>query len=437
MKALYSLACICALLLVCSFVLSSCGCHCRICNRVPCIEERRSDCVLDYDVFDEMECSPCCDCTECNPCSCCVEVLHPCEDGCVADDAFGELALSTDRYQPIIDQYIIGIGDVLEISVFGDEDTLAENVTVAPDGRIYYFFLEGLYVEGKTVEQLHDELVKNLENYFVAPSVTIIPKLIASQTYSILGQVGAPGLYPLHQTVTLRQAIATAGGVLPDKGAFGSEAIQPFNRRNRVSRFQNSFLVRNGEKLNIDVKNLIQTADFSHDITLKPGDYIYIGSEEESDVYVLGAAPGPGVVGYYDGLTLMGAITSSGGWLIGPYGADLRKVLVIRGSLHCPRVVQINICDILCGVARDLYLQPGDIVYVYEKDFGFGRELVDLAISTFVNSFFNTAGSHYADRHIFNNGRHNNNNNSNNSNGSGGGGGSSNGNGNGKIIGKG
>ena len=56
-----------------------------------------------------------------------------------------------DRFVPLNKEYRLASGDVLEISVFGDEETTVENVTVAPDGRIYYTFLDGIVADGRTI----------------------------------------------------------------------------------------------------------------------------------------------------------------------------------------------------------------------------------------------------------------------------------------------
>jgi protein involved in polysaccharide export with SLBB domain len=46
------------------------------------------------------------------------------------------------------------IGDEVEIGVFGQRDTIAENVPVAPDGKLYYMFLPGIMAEGRTAEEV-------------------------------------------------------------------------------------------------------------------------------------------------------------------------------------------------------------------------------------------------------------------------------------------
>jgi len=136
------------------------------------------------------------------------------------EHALASSSSTVNFYEPLITDYKIGVGDVLEISVLGDEDMLAENVTVAPDGRIYYMFLEGIVAEGRTLEDLRAELESKMTRLFLTPTITIIPQFMSDNSFTILGRVRAPGLYPLEQTTTLRQAIGVSGGVLSDLEIF-------------------------------------------------------------------------------------------------------------------------------------------------------------------------------------------------------------------------
>lgn len=367
----------------------------------PCKEEcapsvwRSSyDCVLDY--------TPECPCDPSNPCGKCTN----CKNRKSEEETFAERAVDPE-YEPLIDEYYVAIGDVLEISVFGDEDTLVDNVIVAPDGKIYYLNLKGFYAEGMTLDEIGEVVALGLSDLFLSPNVTVIPRIMSNQTFTILGRVRHPGLFTLERTITLRQAVGIAGGIL-DEPEFvsgttsqGTSYIsQTDNFNQKVASLKNSFIVRGDKKLSIDFDNLINSPDNTQDIVVKAGDYIYIAADESREVFVLGEAFAPSAVAYRDELTLMGALIAAGGWTTGsPYAADPTKVILIRGCLNCPVVAQINMHEILSGRARDVYLQPGDIIYVKQKDFSFGRELVRTAILTYIQSFVDRAAGHYVGEH--------------------------------------
>lgn len=331
--------------------------------------------------------------------------------------------------------YRISSGDVLEIATYGDSESIVEQVKVAPDGKVYFSFFKGIQAEGKTLEQLKEEVKEKMSTVFLAPSVTISPIESIGESFTVLGRVKSPGRYPLQSSTSLRQAIGVAGGLLSDRdGGFDNSRRNIQGRTTRsggrgfyglsrsygsqttftggglgtsfpsAANLKNSFIVRDGRKLDVDFEKLIFTADASSDITLQAGDYIYIADDYKKDVFVLGAVNGPQALPYEDGLTLMGAMTGVGGWRMGgPYGADMRKVLILRGDLECPDVICVDLCMILGGCGRDVLLQPGDIVYVYNKHFRFGRELVRLAISSFVLSFSSNYGEYVIDKYILDN----------------------------------
>lgn len=298
-----------------------------------------------------------------------------------------------DAYQAHVDEYRISAGDVLEISVFGNEDSSVGQVVVAPDGRLYYMFLEGLQAEGLTVKELGDELEQQLTNMFIDPEVTVIPKQISGQSYMIMGKVGGPGVYPITNAITLQQAIGEAGGV-----ALGGYAGTTIN----IANLRESYIVRNGKKLDVDFERLLYTDGSDQNIYVRPGDYIYIASSLVQQVYLLGAVSTQKPIPYKDGLTLIAALAGSAGITGGTTSsADAQRMLIIRGSLENPKVIQADIIEILEGRARDIYLVPGDIIYAQHKNMRFGRELVKLAIDSFVGSFSGSAGGHYGSVHIF------------------------------------
>jgi len=369
---------------------------CRIMMRKPQVVATYSPTVWDYDVLDD----PCCD----NGCTCehcCVNHCDQCAFGCCGRTFSQEHHVSKvllDPYQPIEDEFQLSVGDVLEVTIFDDEETAAVPVTVAPDGYVYCMMLDGIPAAGRTVAEVSNAMRAQLYDLYLDPIVGVSPKEVRGQSYKVFGRVNAPGVYPILGPTRLREAIAGAGGLL--MYSFDTEGV-----RYSMADLQSSYIVRDGKKMDIDFEKLLYSADSTHDIYLRPNDYIYIAPLETREVYVLGAVIDPQAVPYTSNLTVTTALATVGGWIVEgtPYNADIHRVLVIRGSLECPRCVQINLKKILNGEARDLFLKPGDILYVQNKQFRFGRELVRFAIESFIYGFTGTAAAHYAEQHIFTN----------------------------------
>ena len=318
------------------------------------------------------------------------------------DDGVPKVPLSKemfDPYQSLKSEYRLAIGDILEITVFGEKEMHVEKTQVAPDGKIYYSILNGVEAEGKTIPEVNQDIASRLGDLFVDPKVTMVPKSLTDYSYRILGRVNMPGIYPLVKPVRLREAIAEAGDLISDTDKnlprYGDEEM-PYQD------LCASFIVRDNQRLSVDFKSLILEGDEAQNVYLQPGDYVYIAPAEKREVFVLGSLTAPQRLPFTPGLTLIGALSSVGGWPTpGAYSPNLKKVLVIRGSLCCPCVAEVDLEKIFLGKARDLYLMPGDIVYAQHKHMRLGRELVRIAVYSFLLTFVGDTARYYAEEHWF------------------------------------
>jgi polysaccharide export outer membrane protein len=108
--------------------------------------------------------------------------------------------------------YRIGPDDLLEVQVFG-VDSLTRSVRVNSRGFISLPLIGNLQVGGLTAQQAEALVVSKLaESYLQDPQVSLFIKEYTSQRVTIEGAVNRPGVYPLHGTTTLLQALAVAGG---------------------------------------------------------------------------------------------------------------------------------------------------------------------------------------------------------------------------------
>lgn len=366
-----------------------CGCH-DLCLEPPEIPDFRRpgvltewhwDDLIDYDCVVEEECGPLFDEVE--------ELPEPKKDG-----------------------YVLAQCDVLEMAVFGDEESVIEAAVIAPDGNLYYTFLDEEPAAGRTAEELGRSIEERLSNLYIKPVVTITPRTSFDKSYKILGRLQKPGVYLLRDKLTLLDAIAQAGG-------FQKESYRDKDKDNDLvflADLQNSFVLRDGKKLPVDFEELVFKGNKEFNIDIQGGDYVYIASAGAPAVFILGAIRSPQRVRYTKGLRLTQAISSVSGWssglvnqtsgfgggiLLGSSGSgtafapDLTRIIVIRGELEDPVVMTVDLTRVLDGRARDLVLQPGDIIYASDKTMRFGRELVRLAIDSFVQAFGTTAGAYY------------------------------------------
>ena len=288
--------------------------------------------------------------------------------------------------------YRLAVGDVVEISVFGFPDTVAVT-PVAPDGKLYYLFMDGVPAAGREPTEVARGMEAALDKMFNHPSVSILPRQFSGSRFLALGKVVYPNVYPLESAITLRQAIARAGGLA--QGIYRGTTIE-------LASLRDSYLLRDGQRIPVDFEALVHRNDASQDIYVRPGDVIVIASGLGREVFIMGAVGDQKSVGYTDGMTLVGLVSGSsergGGYLP---TARLGKVLIVRGALANPTAFDVDLSRILKGRDPDVFLMPGDIVYVPEKPYRFVRELTRTALKTFARTFGSEAGADLIDETIF------------------------------------
>lgn len=288
--------------------------------------------------------------------------------------------------------YRLAVGDVVEISVFGFPETVAVT-PVAPDGKLYYLFMNGMPAAGRVPAEVAREMEASLNQMFNQPVVSIIPQKFSENRFLAIGKVVYPNVYPLESALTLRQAIARAGGLA--QGIYRGTTIE-------LASLRDSFLLRKGERIPVDFEALIHNNDASQDIYVRPGDILCIASGLGREVFLMGAVSEQKATGYVDGMTLVELISGQsergGGYMS---TARLSKVLIVRGALENPTTFDVNLDRILRGLDPDVFLMPGDLIYVPEKPYRFARDLTRAVILTFVRTFASEAGATMVDETIF------------------------------------
>ena len=157
--------------------------------------------------------------------------------------------------------YLIGCGDVLDISVWG-YDGLSARVVVRPDGGISVPLVGEVEARGVTVEALKRLLVREIGKYIRSPSVSVKVYEIRSMKYYVIGEVAKPGEYSLEVPVNVLQAIARAGGFSMYAKTDHVQIIRTEGSRKMKIRFKYSQVIKG--------KNLNQN------IPLRPGDVIVV-----------------------------------------------------------------------------------------------------------------------------------------------------------------
>ena len=118
----------------------------------------------------------------------------------------------------LLDQYRIGVGDALTISVWRNPE-LSAQVVVLPDGNISVPLVGDVSAAGQTTEELASAISDVLDNYIRQPEVTVsVTRAVSSeylQRIRITGAVGSPLSVPFRRGLTVLDLVLLSGGTTP------------------------------------------------------------------------------------------------------------------------------------------------------------------------------------------------------------------------------
>ncbi len=276
------------------------------------------------------------------------------------------------------EHYTLGPNDVIGFSFYGHPELARPNVVIAPDGRVNYLQALGVMAAGKTIDELREVVTAELSRYYVRPRVIVTPGELRSKKFYILGKVINKGAFTLERPMTVIEAVAQAGGL--ETGIFQLNTVE-------LADLPRSFLIRNHQRVPIDLDKLFRHGDLTQNILIEPDDYLYFPSSVNNEIYVLGAVGSPGAQGLSIDASVLGSITLAGGFT---ENAFRQRVLVVRGSLENPERFIVNIKDVLAGKVPDFRLLPRDLVYVSNRPWIRVEDLADLAVTSFIQTVVTT-----------------------------------------------
>ncbi|MDX2176931.1 MAG: polysaccharide biosynthesis/export family protein [Candidatus Sumerlaeia bacterium] len=317
-------------------------------------------------------------------------VLNPLDEnplrGVVAGQDLAALQqLQLERSQ----EYRIGAGDVLAISLLGQPDIFPESIQTDPEAGFIVTdspflslpLIGAIRVHGKTVDELSTDLAAAYRSYVTSPRPIVLIKKASYNQVAVLGSVQQPGRYPLEFGDTLLDALFKAGGVTMG-GRTGGLAPARYLKvyRERLTRDQRSSmsleemiakLSRDGnieprEEIVVPLQEFVFRGGLEYNLPLQPSDIVYV--PPAGTAIVMGRVRQPGVVFLGPSVqTLAQVLTERGGLR---YGAD-SDVTVVRyvSEGEEPRVFSIEARQALALTGRDFYVQDGDQVFVHTHGF--------------------------------------------------------------------
>jgi polysaccharide export outer membrane protein len=344
-------------------------------------------------------------------CSACGEPLNPATPGGVlsgdsqaamvgriggSDDAARLAALWKQRASgPAIHDYVIGPGDVIEITAQDVEELNNRSARVAENGTVNLPLIGTVTLGGHTADQAASEIQSKLTKYLYHPQVQVFVKEYQSRQVAVIGAVQKPGIVTLTRSnPTIMDMITRAGGMTGDAGdqivlfpaekdsntgafqsvSFASEsAAQNVLKGAPLGRSDNaqgdsgdvSGLVRKlsakVQPVIIPLKGRSMGADRLYlDMPVRPGDVIVVPGGGK--VMVTGWIETPGQIQVGPGLTVLGAIGAAGGPM---YAADMSDIQLVRATASGHKqIISLNLTNIINGQSVDPPVIANDIINV-------------------------------------------------------------------------
>ncbi len=264
-------------------------------------------------------------------------------------------------------EYMIGEGDTLAISVWGERE-LSISVKVRPDGKITLPAIGEVAAANMTSDQLQSILTSKLKGIVKNPVVTVTVSDITNNKVYIFGGGVSPGVVSLTQRATLLQLLCQIGQGGAPSAVGSTPGIRNADGSVRDADLKNAYVLRNHQKIKENFYNLFVNGDTSEDIVIEPNDAIFIPAHKDKNVYVMGAVTTPRSIMYRDGMTVMEAILEAGGFT---RYASPNDTFIYRKENNKEVTLKVKAKRLQSDgdLTQNVMLKPGDYIIVKEGIF--------------------------------------------------------------------
>ncbi len=165
-------------------------------------------------------------------------------------------------YVNYLKEYRLGPEDVISVEVFGQPNYSKSGIVIPPTATISYQLIPGgVFVAGKSTDQVGQEIARKLNEYIIDPQVTVTLEKVGSARYAVMGDVTQPGIRLMTRRVTVVGALTEAGGIL----ATGSKSKAVIFRTNGLGAVS---------QVPVNIDSIMKGKE--KDIDIQPGDQIFI-----------------------------------------------------------------------------------------------------------------------------------------------------------------
>ena len=241
-------------------------------------------------------------------------------------------------------EYILGPGDAISISVFGDEQ-LTVTALIGPDGIISIPLAGSVRVSGRTVDEVRADIAHALSAYIKSPDVTVTIVEYRKVRIVVVGEVAHPGIYEAPKGAGAVAAIAAAGGLTELADADSIVAMDGLTRA-------------------VDYSAVVEGR--AVDAPLGDGAVVHI-PREVRQILVLGDVVNPGSYPAPKGgdMRLLDAVAAAGG-----VAGDARRAQVVWNGMRdgAQGNLSASLGELIDapGAESNIILASGDVIFVSE-----------------------------------------------------------------------
>ena len=193
--------------------------------------------------------------------------------------------------------YRMGTGDVVRITVYGQPDLTTE-ARVSENGNISFPLIGDVKMADITPAQGEAEIAKRLGKggYIVNPYVTLNVLQYRGQQVSVLGRVNRPGKYAMEKISRVTDALAMAGGVSID----GADTVTLVRTHDGKTEYRD-----------IDLIALFRPGGESNNVMVQDGEILNVARQPM--FYIYGEVQRPGTFRLEQNMSVVQALSIGGG----------------------------------------------------------------------------------------------------------------------------
>jgi polysaccharide export outer membrane protein len=169
--------------------------------------------------------------------------------GAIALSGCGSLPPAPDYQPSLIEHYVLDSGDRIRVIVFNQDD-LTNSYVVDKGGYVAMPLIGPVPARGRTPQELEADIAAKLRaSYLRDPDVSL--EVEEYRPFFIMGEVNAGGQYAYVDGLTVKSAIAVAGGYTPRANLRYAELTRQVNGKIFTLRADLTDPVMPGDTLNV------------------------------------------------------------------------------------------------------------------------------------------------------------------------------------------